>query len=320
MDVLARLATEEPDLSGLAPELTELITSCMERSPGLRPTSSQMLARLGHFAEDRAEEHSYLPESAMALIGDYQRNPLLASGQAGPGEPPVEDATSASYTELPASYKPPARRRPARPSRASRSADDDQDRTEPEQRRLASATWRWLTTHLAWVGWASVGAALIAAGVILGASLTSSSNSPSSGTTGTGGGHGPGGPVPPATVCGTQVKIGSKPALCMNQNWTYPHPLTPVVIHGGGVAPGTSVSVTMSEVGPPPGAAPVITPTRPVRLTAGADGTFQVPVARLYSGELPLGMVTVEAAGPGGVQAGTSFIVIPQGAQPPPSG
>ena len=75
MDVLARLATEEPDLSGLPGELTELITACMARVPRQRPTSSSMLAQLGDFTEAQAgpdEEHAYLPETAMALIGQYR--------------------------------------------------------------------------------------------------------------------------------------------------------------------------------------------------------------------------------------------------------
>ena len=80
MDVLARLATEEPDLSGLPDELTELITACMHRVPRQRPTSSAMLAQLGDFTEAQAgpdEEHAYLPEAAMALIAEYQRSPQL---------------------------------------------------------------------------------------------------------------------------------------------------------------------------------------------------------------------------------------------------
>ena len=82
MDVLARLATEEPDLSGLPGDLTELITACMHRVPRQRPTSSAMLAQLGDFTEAQAgsdEEHAYLPEAAMALIGEYQRSPQLAA-------------------------------------------------------------------------------------------------------------------------------------------------------------------------------------------------------------------------------------------------
>ena len=86
----------------------------------------------------------------MALIAQYQSNPLLASGQQSLQEDSGGDATSASYTELPAAYQP--KKSPRRP-----------------------AAWRgWVRTHLAWVGWVSVGAALVVGGVILGASLTSS--------------------------------------------------------------------------------------------------------------------------------------------------
>ena len=51
MDVLARLATEPPDLSGLPDELAELIGECLERVPRMRPSSSAMLAQLGPFTE-----------------------------------------------------------------------------------------------------------------------------------------------------------------------------------------------------------------------------------------------------------------------------
>ena len=54
MDVLARLATEEPDLSGMPGELSELITACMHRVPRQRPTSTAMLVQLGDFTEAQA--------------------------------------------------------------------------------------------------------------------------------------------------------------------------------------------------------------------------------------------------------------------------
>src|SRR5438067_915156 len=77
---LARLATEEPDLSGLPAELSELVTACLHRVPRARPTSSAMLVQLGDFTVAQAgpdEEHSYLPEAAMALIAEYRRSPQL---------------------------------------------------------------------------------------------------------------------------------------------------------------------------------------------------------------------------------------------------
>ena len=120
MDVLARLATEEPDLSGLPGELSEVITACLHRVPRARPTSSAMLVQLGDFTVAQAgpdEEHSYLPDKAMALIAEYQRSPQIGPLGEFAGER-AEDATSASYTELPASYRPARRRKPApRPDR-----------------------------------------------------------------------------------------------------------------------------------------------------------------------------------------------------------
>jgi serine/threonine protein kinase len=316
MDVLARLATEDPDLSGLPAELTPLITACLQRVPRMRPTSSAMLSRLGQFTEALAgpdEEHSYLPEPAMALIGEYQRNPQLAA-HGGPGEEHSgdkpdddehsddehsdyehsEDATSASYTELPASYRPAPRRRPE-PGRSRRAIPGD----------AGSRGWRWVRTHLAWVGWASVGAALVAAGVVLGASLTSSS-SPI---------EGPGAPPPPPrTTCGSSVQVSGGPGLCMSQNQGSSS--AAFVVEGSGFAPRTSLKVRLSEVDP--ARQQLFSITSPDSPVTGPDGTFKVPVRQLYSGELQLGLVTVDVTAPGGRTTSTQFMVIPPG--PPPGG
>jgi serine/threonine protein kinase len=281
MDVLSRLATEEPDLSGLPGELTGLITACLRRVPRERPTSSAMLARLGQFTETRpsaAAEHSYLPDEAMALIAQYQHNPLLAAGRPAPDD--SGDATSVSYTELPASYQPKPRRQATRPG------------------------WRqWVRTHLAWVGWVSVGAALVVGGVILGASLTSS------GSDGV-----PPIPPPPQTVCGTQAVAGHE--VCMNRSQGDKD--AAFVVEGRGFPPGQPLTVMLSEIGPPPGNKPLVNVTSTFRPVASANGTFEVPVSQLYSGSLQLGLFTVQVTAPGGSQAQTQFMVIPVGAAPPP--
>jgi hypothetical protein len=95
MDVLIRLATEPPDLSGLPPELTELITGCLERSPRDRPTSAALLARLGPLvsAAPHADglapgaPHPFLAESAMALIAGFR-------SRAGNGLRPIAGDTA----------------------------------------------------------------------------------------------------------------------------------------------------------------------------------------------------------------------------------
>jgi serine/threonine protein kinase len=280
MDVLARLATEEPDLAGLPGELTELITGCLRRVPRDRPTSSAVLAQFGLFAQAQpgaGEEQSYLPDAAMALIAQYQRNPLLASAQ--PGQPGPDDVTSASFTELPASYQPKPRRQ------ASRSRKP--------------GGWRgWVRTHLAWVGWVSVGAALVVGGVILGASLTSNGDGAP--------------PLAPQTVCGAP-NVDSH-MLCMNQSQGDPN--AAFTVEGQGFPPGQPVVVTLTEAGPPPQNKPLLNVTSTFKPVTSAKGTFRARVSQLYSGPLQLGLFTVNVTAPDGSSAQTQFMVLPVGAPP----
>ncbi len=303
MDVLARLATEEPDLSGLPGELTELITACMARVPRQRPTSSSMLAQLGDFTEAQAgpgEEHAYLPAAAMALIGqyrtrEYQRGPAPAAFE-DVGEERGDEATSASFTELPASYKPASRRKPGTGTPGP-----------------GGSGWRrWLRSHMAWAGWASVGAALIVVGVFLGAALSSSSVPNGAGPKQPSGALPPP-PVAPDTVCGTSAGHASGPFLCMLHQsigtagaaW---------LVRGSGFAPGTSVTVSLTWNSPPD-----LTPNQTFHRTAqvkpvvAPDGTVRLDINNLFPGSLRLGQFLVKATGPGG-SGGTEFIVIPPGA------
>jgi hypothetical protein len=270
----------------------------MQRVPRERPTSSAVLAQLGPFTEapaGPAGEHSYLPEAAMALIGQYQRSPLLASGQLDPKSPSTpghgDDATSASYTELPASYKPAPKRRPAAPAP-----------TRPGRASWPAAGRQWVKTHMAWVGWVTVGAALVVGGVILGASLSSSGS--------------PGPPIPPApqTVCGTS-QAAPGPGLCMVRQ-SQGTAATAFTVQGNDFTAGSSVTFTVSEADP--GGNSLFSATSPRNVTVRPDGTFQVAVSQLYSGPLSLGLVTVDASAPGGAHASTEFMIIPSG--PPPGG
>jgi serine/threonine protein kinase len=283
MDVLARLASEEPDLSGLPAELTGLITACLERVPRERPSSSAMLAQLGDFTEAQAgpdEEHSYLPEEAMALIADYQRTPQLpAPDEIG------DDATSASYTELPASYKPVPRRRPG---------------TGPGWRR-------WLRAHLAWAGWASVGAALVVVGVILGAAL-SSSNLPNPNPTSSLAPPAGGPPPPPPSVCGPSQAGG--PELCM-VNQSQGTVSTAWIVQGSGFAPQTPVTVSLIWSSPPQLPKGTFDRTAPVKPVTGRDGSVRLTINQLFPGSLRLGLFTVEVTGSDGRKAATTFSVIP---------
>jgi serine/threonine protein kinase len=294
MDVLARLANEPPDMSGLPAELADLIMACMERVPRARPTSSAVLAQLGPFTEaqpaggnDPAEEHAYLPAPVMALIGEYQRSPVFATAS---HETRGEESTSASLTELPAAYKP--RRKAGR------------GRPRPEQQAYAGSGWRqWLRAHLAWAGWTAVGAALVIGGVILGASLTSTGDTPGSGP-----------PPPPPTACRSSAQVSSGAMVCMVQSAG--EPSSTFVVHGSGFAPGTPVTVAIAGVGPPPAQANVLQKTATVKPVTGPDGTFSFTVNQLFPSPYPLGLFTVKVTGSGGAEASTQFIVLPQAAPP----
>ena len=96
MDVLVRLATEPPDLSGLPAELDGIVTACLARSPAQRPTSAALLDQLGPFVAGPAgpgSAHAYLPAPAMAVISGYQHGPRQAAGApaAGPAGDGGED-------------------------------------------------------------------------------------------------------------------------------------------------------------------------------------------------------------------------------------
>jgi hypothetical protein len=254
-----------------------------------------MLAQLGDFTDPQVgpdEEHSYLPEEAMALIGEYQRTPQLAAlGETG------DDATSASYTELPASYKPPPRRR--------------------AQGAGSGPGWRrWLRAHLAWAGWASVGAALVVVGIILGAALSSNSpETPSTLAPPAGGAPAPpaGGPPPaPPTVCPESGQAG-EPVLCMvNQSRGTVN--TAWVVQGNGFVAQTSVTVSLIWNSPPQLPRETFDRTARVKPVTGRDGSLRLTISQLFPDSLRLGLFTVEVTGSDGRKALTTFIVIPPGA------
>ncbi len=137
MDILVRLATEPPDLSGLPDELTELVTACLQRSPRDRPTSAAVLRRLGPLMDRPAGgdgEHSYLTESAMALIGEYQRSPQLDGRAAPPG-----------YSSQPGDSQPGGPSQPSGPSGLSLTRSPSQpshpsDPSHPSQGSLAESS------------------------------------------------------------------------------------------------------------------------------------------------------------------------------------
>jgi hypothetical protein len=158
---------------------------------------------------------------------------------------------------------------------------------------------------MAWAGWASVGAALVVVGVILGSAL--------SGSTDTGSNPGlPGGrPPAPTKACGSSGQASSGPDACMVKQsqgtvgdaW---------IVRVSGFEPGQPVTIALSFNSPPP-VVPAQKFTRTIHVTPSA-GTFQLNIKQLFPGAVQLGLFDVHVTGPGGREAATTFMVIPFGA------
>lgn len=311
MDILVRLATEPPDLDGVPAELTGLFAACLERVPRERPTATAMLDRLGSFAAGAGSGYSYLPESATALIGEYQHNPPLVApeslpGQVAPDEDGIgeqtagsripvaaDDATSGSHTALPGFDSLAAiRKGKARsPRRAGR----------PAAPRVPGRP------SVAWAVWTAVAVVLVGAGTGLGMLL-----------------RGPGAqaadnrppPMPPSSTTGSTATCNltpqesSTPTLCVTQPFGDSH--TVYVIHGNGFVPGTPIAVSLAGVG--------VSKYHPV---ADQKGTFNYAIDQghfFFSGPIPQGTYTAVATGKSGRTASVSFLVNTPGSAPPPGG
>jgi hypothetical protein len=329
MDVLVRLATEPPDLTGMPDELAGLVGSCLERVPRARPTDASILAALGPFDHHPADPgHSYLPDAAMALIGEYQRSPApTANGTTSAGDDrddtdeddPVgsrtdgsgaaeasvasvagEDATAGSHTALPGFESPAAFRAaqeaPEGPAPPALPA--------PPGRQRAGPRPAWGMRPMAWAGWVAAAITLVAAGTGLGTALRPSSGQP------------PGPPAasagPPSLCQATTTQAASTgPQLCVSQ--PFGDGDTVFVIHGTGFPPFTPVTVRLAGVG--------ASADHPV---ADLQGTFNYAIDqghRFFPREIPPGDYSVMASAPGGRSASATFVVNagpPSG--PPPGG
>ena len=173
VDVLVRLATEPPDLSGLPPELTEIVAACLERDPLNRPTSASVLARLapGLAASDDAAP---LPPAALSLINAYRHLPRTGTGSLAPVSADSEDETFGSHAgpsdiAMPGSVVRAADVALAVPTRADVGRIRDSASGPPGSGR-AGGPWRRI---LLAAGSAVAAAVLVAAGWGIGANIGS---------------------------------------------------------------------------------------------------------------------------------------------------
>ena len=346
MDILVRLATEPPDLTGLPEELADLIAPCLERVPRIRPTDAAILHRLGPFASQAGPGHSYLPEAAMAVIADYQRTPLVpAAGDDDADEEPAssatagsvvaaagEDGTSGSLTPLPGFQS--LNGHEARHGESTRRAHRRRRRTpdaEPSPRppaRVLMPLWArvvaaavllgggiWIGVELQGSGAQAAGAGPRgAAGNSATATRASTASSSTASTTTSGTDPGPVASPPPCTP----HQPGTTPELCVSQ--PFGDGDTVFIIHGTGFRRFVTVTVRLVGVG--------VSPDHPVTDLQGAFNYAIDQGHRFFSGPIPPGDYKVVVTASGEHSASASFQVnpaanggppgLPPGQQPPP--
>ena len=312
MDILVRLATEPPDLTGLPEELYGLVAACLERVPRDRPSDTAILARLGSFALLAGPGHDYLPDDAMAVIGEYQRGPVLPPGAArddGPageatdGEQPVggqtagsgsqsaNDATAGSHTALPGfqSFGSHGAGQGPAAGRARRR------RFTPRRKGARSGPARPARLPL-WAA-AVLSLLLLGAGAALGIWLNGTG-------TQTAGRLGP--VLPPPATC-PPPGASARPQLCISQPWG--DGTTVFILHGSGFAPDARLTVTMSGVH-----------VGPAVVTADDAGMFNYAFDQghhFFPGPIPVGTYSAVVTAPGRASASASFRVYPVGNVPP---
>jgi hypothetical protein len=211
MDVLVRLATEPPDLTGLPDDLAGIVRACLQRDPRQRPSSAGVLARLAPSLNVQDGGHDVaaaaLPGPALALIAEYRRDPRPQAGDA------ADDSDDATFGSQPA----PAAARRARPGGAARPG---------RRRRVVLAA-----------GTAAAAAALIGAGTAIGFAAWDDTRPlpppPPPGTI-----------MVPASQASLSARQAGRPQIAFYQ--TFGDSNTVFVLHGVGWPTGQKVTVTLS--------------------------------------------------------------------------
>jgi hypothetical protein len=303
MDVLVRLATEPPDLTGLPADLADIVRACLERDPRKRPTSAAVLAHLapGLSPEDAAHEPgaSALPGPALALIAEYRRDPRPSAED---GADASEDATFGSQPAPGAPHRAPGRRR-LRPGWAGKRRGRAGPAGTPRRRRIVQAAWT-----------AVAATALVGAGTGIGFAVAGQGSTLPP-------------PPPPGTVVipNSQASLSAqqagRPQIAFYQSFGDSH--TVFVLHGEGWTPGQKVTVTLGRRA---------SPEHPV---VDEAGTFSYAINQdheFFRGGLPPGTYHVVVTTPNGARGVASFVVHaggpgspgaanpPAGGSPPPGG
>jgi serine/threonine protein kinase len=295
-DILVRLATEPPDLSGLPAELLDLVTACLQRNPAARPDPAELLAVLAPVTvDDMGHElaQTLLPATALALIEEYRRGPA----------PPAAEVDDDTFGSQSPSTGPRASSPRARPVVTAWSRLEGISRVPMSRIRRAGR-------GVSIVGSIGAIAGLLVLGGILGPAISGTHDQPTQnqqnqqiqnqpyGYQAPPPGLPPG--PPPVPRSGASDRPTGNPQIVVNQ--PYGDGNTVFVVHGTGWTPGQRITVRLS--GRP------VSPATPI---TDLSGTFNYAVNQdheFFSGPLPSGnhRVVVTPYG-GGTQAEATFSV-----------
>ncbi len=283
-DILIRLATEDPDLTGLPRDARELIVDCLARHPAVRPTAAALLARVAIRMQDNGEyeyRSTPLPDRALALIEEYRQEMRPISS----ATPPVGEATLDSPTSIRDrdTGPPPGARRPTAHTSPHTRDDDGGPPERTQQHSRGGVLGRVITISSAVL---VAAAALVWLGIALGKGNGQPNGQPSGGPPNAGG---PPPGVPPGSD--PSARPSGPPRIQLNQPQGDPD--TTFVIHGTGLVPGHRVAVQMDGHR-----------TSPVKPVVDFAGTFNYVVNQsheFFTGQIPSGThrVTVTEIGAG---------------------
>ncbi len=312
MDVLVRLATGPPDLSGLPAELTDVVAACLERDPRNRPSSASLLARLAPALAVGGHDRAPLPARALAVIEEYR---TLAHAPLTPGPAPsspgaeAADATIGSQPGLASAPLPDG----SDASRGRRPGGQPRDRA----RRWPARSARPAALALAAV--ALVGASWLVGRVTAGASSPHGRPTASSSTGNTGsprtGQSAPLGPIIAPPPNGSGGGGQNPPGAAPFQSLTNATPGIPAIGVSQPAGDGDTVFVIRGQwwpVGKPVMVTLVGVGVSSVHPIADRDGSFNYAVNQdheFFAGALPAGIYTLRVSGAAGATAEARFEV-----------
>jgi hypothetical protein len=303
MDVLVRLATGPPDLSGLPAELSDVVTACLDRDPRNRPTARSLLARL---APDLAASGELgaapLPQQALALIEEYRT--LLPTS---PSRLPVADGAATGDATI------------GSQAGLVGAAAGSSGGAGRRGRRGSSPGWAGRVPRIA--GAAAAIVVLLAASWLAGrftAGAGSAPGHPAAGGTSTssgactglgpviapppagGGPPGGGGRPPPGASCASLAEAPpGVPAIGVSQPTG--DGSTIFIVRGQSWPQGQRLTITLVGIG-----------TSPIHPVADHDGTFNYAINQgheFFAGPVPGGTYTVRVADADGASAEARFRV-----------